>query len=197
MEILDVSLPYITIRNKAFRTHIIGTDFSATIGDFIGIRGEAAYLLPYEQYKDKIFAPQPEIRYVLGLDKTFFSEFTVIMQYMGGYVFDFSENEEPASPESFISGKNNLLFSQTDECSHSLLARISWITLYETLEIDLLGLYNITTAEILFSGSLGYDITDAFTIKIGGTAFTGEPDTLFGQIDKALSNVYAEFTISF
>jgi hypothetical protein len=88
----------IHIKRQAYDQHVIGLDFSTAIGDFMGVRGEAAFRNPLH-YKTRVHAPDPDLQYVLGLDRTFGSV-SVIAQYMGRYVFDWTKApSEPLTPD--------------------------------------------------------------------------------------------------
>ncbi len=69
--------------------------------------------------------------------------------------------------------------------------------LHETLKIELLGLFNMTSEEFFLRSKLTYHLTDAFTFILGGELFTGPEGTLFGTIDSALNSIFLELKASF
>jgi hypothetical protein len=71
------------VQRHAYNQHVIGGDFSTTIADWLGVRGEIAYRKPLH-YDNRPYAPKPDVMYVLGLDHTF-DDVSVIAQYIGKY----------------------------------------------------------------------------------------------------------------
>ena len=57
--------------------------------------------------------------------------------------------------------KNRMFFGQQDELSHSVFARLGWKLMHETLNLEIAGMYNITTEEALLRPKAVYDIADA------------------------------------
>ncbi|MCK5527219.1 MAG: hypothetical protein KAJ05_08725, partial [Candidatus Latescibacteria bacterium] len=81
------------IRPRSYRMHVVGADFSTTIGSY-GFRGEFAYRTPHEDYEQHIHIPNPDLQTILGADREF-GDFSVILQYIGRSVLDFAELSEP------------------------------------------------------------------------------------------------------
>lgn len=81
--------PSIDLYARPFRQQTVGFDFSFGLGSF-GVRGEAAYREPDAAYKGEIFVPNRDLRYVLGIDRSF-RGFSMMVMYCGQYVFDFEE----------------------------------------------------------------------------------------------------------
>jgi hypothetical protein len=179
--------------------HVFGADFSTTLAGF-GLRGEMAYKDPQENYSFS-YIPNPELHYVFGLDKEFSGNLSVILQYIGRYVLDYSPLALPPVPSLIpayeLELKNRIISSQQYEASHSLSCRLGWNLLHETLSLELVGLANLTTEEFLFRPKMAYDITDALTFTLGGELYSGPNDTLFDFIEDHLSSLFAELRISF
>jgi hypothetical protein len=186
-----------TVVTKPYKMQVLGCDFSTTIGS-LGLRGEAAYRDPVEdfQLESNPHIPNPDIQYVIGLDRTR-GDFSVIAQYIGRYVIDFEEFKTTGSPLDELEIKNRMIASQTDEVSHAVFARPALTLLHETMNAEILGYYNITTEERLVRPVLSYDLTDAFTLTIGGEYYAGPENTLFGTIDESLSSFFIELKTSF
>jgi len=76
---------------RAYQHHVLGFDFSTSLGEFAGLRGEAALRWPMEvNQAGYVHVPLREIQYVLGIDKEI-GDFYLIVQYVGKYVLDFEE----------------------------------------------------------------------------------------------------------
>jgi hypothetical protein len=93
--------------------------------------------------------------------------------------------------------KNRMIAGQQNEVSHSFSCRAGWQLLHETLALELVGLYNITTEEYFLKPKMDYDIADALTFTLGAILYGGPDITLFGTIDKTLSAVFTELRLSF
>jgi len=190
----------VNVSPRAYRQHIIGADFQTTLGDY-GFRGEIAYRYPYGEYRAKDYIPYPDFQYVLGFDKEFGPDVSLIVQYMGRYVINYSELTEPTLPLEMIpyqlAVKNRLISFQTDKISHAISFRPAWTFLYETLTLEVLGMYNFVTDELMLRPKISYEITDDLSAFFGGEIYTGPEESLYGSIDSYLSAVYFELRASF
>jgi len=193
-------LSHVDIFLKSFRVNVLGADFSTTVGGF-GMRGEAAYRIPYEDPEYYVHVPNPDLHYILGVDKEFSGGFSVILQYIGRTVLDFhSLVPTPVGILVFTEElrlKNRIIFSQQYKTSHAFSCRLGWNLLHETLNLEVVGLVNVTTEEFLIRPRMAYDIADAFTFTLGGELYSGPADTLFDFIEDHLSSVFMELKISF
>lgn len=185
---------------KAYRMHMVGADFSTTLGSFIGLRGECAYRNYFKDFKKHAYIPNPDIQYVLGVDKTI-KDFSFILQYFGIYVFDFEDLPDSVNvlelPEHELKKKNRMISHQTDQFGHSILFRPSLLLLHETLSLELVGMYSFNTEELMLRPKISYQITDALTAAIGGEAYAGAKETLFDYIEEEISAVFIELKTSF
>ena len=159
------STPF-SIFPKAYRMSVVGADFQTTAGEF-GLRGEIGYRKTHGDRKAEFHIPNSDLSYVFGVDKEFSGDWTVIVQYIGRYVFDFEELYYIAIPEilpiKILEEKNRMIAGQQNEISHSFSCRAGLKLLHETLDLELVGLYNITTEEYLLKPKMDYDIADALT----------------------------------
>lgn len=208
----------VTVFRNAYDHHVLGFDFSTALGDALAIRGEAAYRRPLH-YERREWAARPDLQYVLGADRTFGSV-SVIAQYMGRYVLDWSTgsdtgfgpqdlpNLDPTRPQDWgpfvraaIAGEirdtNNMIFSQLEELQHLATVRIEWLTLHDTLSLSALGMMNFSTEEWLLAPKLAYRMTDNLMASLGAEVLGGPTGTLFGLIDEQLSAGYAELRVSY
>jgi hypothetical protein len=187
--------------HKSYRMHIFGADFSTVVAGSWGLRGEVAYRRPHEDYKMFIHIPNPDLQYVVGVDKEIVKNFSLILQYIGRYVFEFEELSLPTNPIDIpkfeIELKNRLINFQQYELSHSLSCRAGLELVNELLTVEVFGMANFTTDEILFRPKLTYDITDAFSFTLGAELYSGPDDTLFGLVDSTLSAAFVELKASF
>ncbi|MBN2528680.1 MAG: hypothetical protein JXR76_19985 [Deltaproteobacteria bacterium] len=83
----------VSLNRTAFRHQVIGFDFSTTLGSFMGLRGEVAFRYPEKQNEEtlkRLHIPNPELHYVLGVDKEF-GNLMVVAQYIGRYVLNWKD----------------------------------------------------------------------------------------------------------
>jgi hypothetical protein len=183
----------------AYRTSMIGADFSTTAGEW-GIRGEGAYKFCMEEYSESVYLPSPEFQYVFGMDRSI-GNVTFIVQYIGKYVPDFQELIKPADPlqiPAFEITKANRMFAmQQDKVSHSLSATVNWSMFYETLKLELRSVYHFTSKEYLVNPIVSYELTDAMKVSIGANYYRGPEGTLFDITDDLFSDVFLEFKVAF
>ena len=191
-----------SVRLRAYRQKVVGADFSTTVGSF-SLRGEAAYRSPYDDYQAKAYVPNPDVQVILGADRQF-GDFSVLMQYMGRHVIDFTEAPQPDAGQDPLASlryememKNRMLAQQLFQTSHALSGRVSYTMLHETLMLELFGMVNFTTEEYLARPMLSYDMTDALKISIGGEYYGGPKETLYGAFGDVLSAAFVELRVSF
>jgi hypothetical protein len=217
----------ILITRTPYQQNVAGFDFSTTIGDYLGVRGEIAYRRPVE-YKDQsvaYYTAHPDLQYVLGVDHTFGSVM-VIAQYLGRYIFDWRQENGPADPmdssvlqtyvrdpitpipapqklaiedstHGTLAQKNQIIFGQTERIQHLASIRLEWLTLNETLSFSALGLANFSTREWMAYPKITYKISDRMSTAVGGEIYWGPQGTLFGLIKETLSAGYAELRYAF
>ena len=146
---------------RPYSYDVLGADFATTLGDY-GFRGEFAYKHT-KNYKTKGYVPNPEIEYIMGIDRELAKNLDLILQYMVTYVVDFSE-EYPSETDRF----NSVLAGQTQKLQNSIVYRLSWDIFYETLQLENLTNYNIDTKELFTRIKAEYDITDDLVLTVGG-----------------------------
>lgn len=185
----------VTVSPTAYQMQVIGADFSTSIGSF-GLRGEAAYRIPVEDHEEEVYVPNPDVQWVLGADRSV-GDFSIIAQYIGRYVMDFEPFESTGWAYDELILKNRMIASQLDEISHAAFARPTLAMNHETMSLECLAYYCITTEELLIRPSLTVDVADALELRIGGEWYSGPENTLFGSIEEPLSSAFVEFKASF
>ncbi len=209
---------YVNIRRRAYRHHVIGADFSTTVRDWFGLRGEAAYRHPVK-YKSRPWAARPDLQWVVGIDREFGSV-GIIAQYLGRYTFDWepkrqvdprgtaglavldpnSDTDHQEAQEAIantLMNTNRMLFSQLHKTQHLASLRVEWKTLHDTLSVSALGLYNFMTDEWLLAPKVGYQIGGGLTAYAGAEIYNGKKGTLMDLIDEKLTAGYLELRASF
>lgn len=182
----------LTVSPKPYQMQVAGADFSTTWGSF-GLRGEAACRAPVEDYKEVVEIPNPDVQWVFGVDKSR-GDLSVIVQYIGRYVLNFEPLPVPADE---LTLKNRMIASQMDEISHAVFTRPALAMNHETVTLECLAYYSMTTEEILLRPSLTIDLADALGLKLGAEWYSGPENTLFGSIEEPLSSLFVELKSSF
>jgi hypothetical protein len=210
---------HVDIRRRPYNHQVIGGDFSTTVADWLGVRGEVAYRLPMH-WQTRDYAPNPDVMYVLGFDHTF-DTVSVIAQYVGKYTIKWRAPPPPGSygvddlrrigtevdattiplvadavPRA-IYPHNQQLFGQEEHIQHMASLRVEWLALHQTLSMSALGLVNFSTGEWVAFPRVAYQFTDALTGTVGAELYEGPHDTLFGSISGELSAGYAEVKFSY
>ncbi|TAJ11915.1 hypothetical protein DMA11_14950 [Marinilabiliaceae bacterium JC017] len=182
---------------NAFRTSIIGADFSTVTGKY-GLRGEFAYSIPDDKTHNQQFIPSKQLEYTLGFDREW-GNFSLIAQYIGKYIIDFSDDTPTPSNvfQATLAHYNQLLFAQTDEITHSVSLRPAANLLHETLSIEMLSLANCTTEEFYFKPLVEYQVSDNIALNVGAQLYYGPDATMFGLLEKQINAGFAEVKINF
>ncbi len=186
---------------KSYRMHVFGLDFQTTIQKTYGLRGEFACRIPHGDHKTEIHIPNPEIQLVLGIEKEFPQDLSLIAQYVGKYVFKFEELRRPAElfllPVYEIESKNRMISSQLHRHSHSLFFRVGKALAHETMKIEFVSLFNVTSKEAMMRPEFTCEITDDLNFTTGIEVFSGPDETLFGTIDSTLNSIFFQLKVHF
>ncbi len=181
---------------QPWQTQVLGADFSTTTGSH-GVRGEFAYTVPDEDTDSLFSVPCRQLEYTLGIDHEW-GNFSLIVQYVGKYIFDFSKKNNLQSDLSQEANRwNRMLFAQQEAWNHSVSIRPSVNLFHETLTCEMLGLTNFSTEECFLMPKATYTISDALEFCVGTQLFFGPGDTLYGFIEDSRNAGFAELKISF
>jgi hypothetical protein len=208
--------PGVDMYAKPFRQQTVGLDFSFGLGSF-GIRGEAAYREPDSDSKGEIFVPNRDLRYVLGIDRSF-GIFNIMVMYSGQYVFDFEEMQVLGDMPEFepellqqpavwgllgplldqqLAGFNRVIFDQTKEIMHSLAAKPAISMFHNVLDLEVFGLYNFSTEEWTLLPRLSWSVSDNLKLGIGGQYFKGPANTRYELIAPVFNGGFLELRYTF
>jgi hypothetical protein len=208
--------PSIDLYARPFRQQTLGLDLAFGLGSF-GIRGEAAYRGPGAEDKGRIHTPNRDLRYVLGMDRSF-GNFSLVLMYSGQYVFDFEEMQmmdgfpdmatemlqQPAvwemlgpAMEQQLAGFNRIIFDQTKEVMHSLVLRPSLSLFHDVMELEVFGLYNFSTSEWTLLPKLAWSVSDNLKLTLGGQYFDGPVNTRYELIAPVFNGGFMELRYTF
>lgn len=206
----DGLTPSIELAGESYRKQAIGIDFAIPVKSWI-VRGEAAYNHT-KDYENNIHIPNPNISYVLGLDKRF-GDFQTVFQYIGMFTRDFKRLTPPSTPTGFDPAEwlsyfensaiyemgifTNKIFLQQEKTNHALMASFVKPFAYETIYTELMGLYNITSEEILMRGKVEWKATDNFSLSGGGFYMSGPENSLYSYSASILAGSFVEIKAIF
>ena len=206
---------------RAYRQVVVGADFSTTLFDKYGLRGEVALRIPDRVKDGDEHVPQRDLYFVLGMDRIFSENFVVIAEYIGRKVLGWEtipesaltqimDGETPSATQlasllvdfqekvdDEFKRQNRTVFMQQHAFTHSALARVEVKALQQALTLEVAGMYNFTTKEWTTRPSLAYLITDGLVAKLGAELYHGPKNTLFDRLDNSLSVVYIEMKAFF
>jgi hypothetical protein len=206
---------------RTFRQHVIGADFSTTVGTLLGLRGEFALRLPVRNHFSDEYIPLREVNYVLGVDREFFERLMIIVQYVGKTVLDWSvpgssglldlvAGKELATDQLLqlvsdpqgaayreLTRQNRILFGQMYRLSHGAMIRAQSSFLQEALSLEAVVYYGFTTQELLLRPKVRYAIADGLSAAIGGELFLGPEETSYGKVEETMSSGYLEIRADF
>ncbi|HOZ30438.1 MAG TPA: hypothetical protein PLL66_05935 [Bacteroidales bacterium] len=188
-----------------------GLDFSIPVKTWL-ISGELAYNHT-TNYKDNIFTPNPNLHYVIGLEKDI-AGVKVIAEYIGRYVFDFNKLVAPSLPSDFtdtaqlINYMNETViyesakytrrvFEQYYQMNNAMMLSLHRNWLWETLSTELSFLYNLSTEEKLIRGNITWKANDELSISGGGQIMDGPKNTIYDISGKVLSGIWIGMKYSF
>jgi len=181
-----------------FREQVAGLDFETVLGSF-GWRGEFAWrrTVNHEENYNRAW---PDLRYVVGVDRTFGSV-TILLQYVGHYVLEFTEPADPedpnASPVLLIQYFNRMMFRQLDRVSHLITLHPSVSLLHDELQAEVYGEYNFTTKEYLMYPKVQWNASDMIRLSLGGNLFHGKRNTLYDMVRPLMNGVFLECRLTF
>jgi hypothetical protein len=200
ISIVDM-MPSIELTAQPYLKNTIGADFAIPAGSWI-IRGEAAYNLTID-YAENMNIPNPDLQYVIGIEHPFWG-ITTILQYIGQYTVDFIPMDEFPPPSNLyetidreLTAFNRKIFNQQEKTNHALSLSFSKSFAYNTIDIEVIGYYNITSEEWLIRPKLSWNITDNLETSIGGFYSAGSDGSIFSYASKVLNGAFIELRVRF
>ncbi len=204
-----IPVPYTELTLKPYRIRNLGIDFETILGS-IGIRGEAAWSVPYDSYKLYEYVACQQIEWATGID-WMPGDWRITAEYSGKVIPGF----EAASVQPFIGtepdmaalaellvipdfnlneyvrqqvGAFNRLYNyQLEKYYHSVGIRIERDLSYGRLTPSLLSMYNFTTRDFMLTPELKYKPADAITVSLGGEFYSGREGSIYALIDEFMN----------
>lgn len=214
-----VPVPNTELTMTPYKIRNIGLDFETTAGG-IGLRGEAAWTIPYGSSIAYEYVPFEEIKWVAGFDWTS-GNWRFTAEYSGKSIIDFV----PATAEPFIGtepdpaqlafllslpnfnmgeyvrqqvGAFNRLYNyQMEKAYHSAGFRIESDLFYGKLTPSVFTLYNFTSHDFLVIPELIYKPADDLAISIGGEFYSGRKGSVYDIIDEFMNCIRFSIRVDF
>lgn len=214
-----IPIPSTELTLKPYRINNLGFDFETILGS-IGIRGEAAWLIPRDSYKTYEYVACQQIQWVAGMDwmpgnwritaeysgKTIPGYEAASVEPLIGTEPDLAAMAELLTIPGFnlneyvrqqVTSFNRLYNYQLEEFYHSAGLRIESELLYGKLTPSILSLYNFTTREIMLFPEIKYKPADALTISLGGEFYSGPNGTIYDLIDDFMNCIRVSLRADF
>jgi hypothetical protein len=178
------------------RMHVFGGDAARNFGRY-GFRGEAAYVLTRDKDGTNPGVKNPFLFFVLGVDRTFFENLNINLQFLGRRIWNYSDPEKIAIPLVRAVAIEHAIFSnQQDRFSSGFSSRIGDKWLHETLEAEILLFVYLNRPSAYIRPLITYAFTDHIKGTVGGEIYQGGEQSFFGRVRKN-RGVFAEVRYSF
>lgn len=172
--------------------NVFGADFARNFGRF-GLRGEAAYIdTPDRRGVDPI-ARTPQFYWVMGVDRTYFDNLNVNVQFFQRQVVHYRTPDPRYFPVSFF---NSILAGELNRTGYGVSCRISDKWLHDTLEAELFGVVNLNQGDAFARPSVTYELTDRWKATVGAELYSGPALTQFGA-QRSTRGMFVETRWSF
>jgi hypothetical protein len=212
-------VPVIVLSETGYKTRVLGLDFETSAGN-IGMRGEAAWSMPYLSVKTNEYVPFPEIRWVAGLDWSR-GNWHITGEYSGKSVQNFTKsNVDPVlgtepdyaklaallsvpgfNLEDYVRqqvGAFNRLYNyQLRKYYHSAGIRIESDLMYGKLSPSVFCMYNFTSRDLLLIPEIKFKPSDGLTIKAGAEFYSGRSGSLYDIVDGFMNTIYVALRVDF
>lgn len=178
------------------RITMFGADFARNYGRF-GLRGEVAYVDTADDAGTDPGIKNPYLFWVLGVDRTFFENMNVNLQFLQRRIQDYQNPETIIDPmERNIAIRNAVLDGQRNRVNSGISFRVSKKWFNDTLEAEIFTLINLTRSDSFSRPLLTYAFNDHWKGTIGAEVYRGAKDTQFGGL-KPNRGVFAELRYGF
>jgi hypothetical protein len=214
-----IPVPYTELTMKPYKIRNIGFDFETTAGN-TGIRGEAAWSIPYKSYKVYEYVACEELEWAAGVD-WMPGNWRITAEYSGKIIPDFEKSSvdpiigtEPdlarlailmATPgfdlteyvRRQVGAFNRLYNYQMEKSYHSAGIRVETDLFYGKLTPSLTSLYNFTSGDFLLMPEVTYKPADGLTINLGGELYSGKEGSIYDLVDEFMNCIRVALRVDF
>ena len=193
-----------------YRKNTVGFDLELPLRWLI-FRAEAAVNFT-KDHETAMSIPNPGASAVAALEYMH-GNFMVLLQYVGGYTFDYKALTQPELPQSnnplelmaygekliFYEAAqfNRHIFHQQEEWDHAFSLTARQQLAYETLELTATGYYNLTSEEWMVRPAIVWNAAESLSLSLGAQWMKGNDGTVFSHASKLMNGVFLELKTSF
>ena len=178
------------------RIHMVGADFAKTLGRY-GLRGEAAYVHTQDPDGSDVVVKNPYVFYVLGVDRDITEDLNINLQAYQRFIINYQDVFQVQDPAVRNVAVLNVIFQQQmDRIQEGLSGRIKAQWWNDTLEAELLGVWNANRSDFFVRPSVAYAFTDRWKGFLGWDVFNGRKESLNGFLQNNTS-FFAELRATF
>jgi hypothetical protein len=175
---------------------VLGADFARNFGRY-GFRGELAYLKSEDRAGTDPFAKNPQLYWVLGVDRTFLDNLNLNVQVFQRRVRAHRPADLLADPtERTFALQSALLAGQRDRINSGITLRASNKWLNDSLEAEIFLIRNSTRRDLFLRPLVTYAFSDHWKGTVGLEYYRGAEDTQFGS-QAANRGAFMELRYSF
>lgn len=178
------------------RIHMVGADFARTLGRF-GLRGETAFVQTQDPGGSDIIVKNPYVFYVLGVDHDVTEDLNINLQAYQRLIINYQDMFTIPDPAVRNVAVLNVIFhQQMDRIQEGLTGRIKAQWWNDTLEAELLGVWNANRSDFFVRPSVSYAFTDTWKGFMGWDVFNGRKESLYGFLQNNTA-FFAELRATF
>ena len=153
---------------------------------------------------DRVDAIVPYLFYVLGVERSFFENLSVIIQYVGRWVPDrvdparaLADPDPVRGQARFLAARETFVINQQlDTVQNGWSLRLDKKFWNDTLDCELLSLHYVERNDFYLRPKISYEIADGWRGTVGGEVFGGPGHSFLGRVRKN-SGAFAELAYSF
>ncbi len=169
------------------RIHMVGADFAKNLGRF-GVRGEATYVHTQDPGGTDIVVKNPYVFYVLGADYDVTEDLNINLQAYQRFIINYQDMFQIQDPAVRNVAVLNVIFhQQMDRIQEGITGRIKAQWWNDTLEAELLGVWNANRSDFFVRPSVAYAFTDRWKGFMGWDVFNGRKESLNGFLQNNTS----------
>ena len=214
-----IPVPVTGLTTTPYKIHMVGLDFELAAGD-LGLRGEAAWTVPYLSQESYEYVPFPEIKWVAGGDWSS-GIWRITAEYSGKGILDFTPSafdpvfgtepdyaklaelfQDPDfDPQDYVRQQvaafNRLYNYQLEKYYHSAGVKIDADLVYGKLTPSVFSIYNFTSGDLLIIPQVKFKPADGLSITAGAEFYSGTNGSLFDIVDGFMNSVYLSLRVDF
>jgi hypothetical protein len=178
------------------RIHMVGADFAKHLGR-VGLRGETAYVHTQDPGGSDVVVKNPYVFTVLGADYDVTEDLNINLQAYQRIVVNYQDMFRIQDPAVRNVAVLNVIFhQQMDRIQEGITGRIKAQWWNDTLEAELLGVWNANRSDFFVRPSVAYAFTDTWKGFMGWDVFNGRRESLNGFLQNNTS-FFAELRATF